>query len=387
VTLDPLILYALPVLSVLSVLLAIVVVNLLVLPRLAPYAEDREGPGVVALVPARNEAANLSEHLPSLLAQSYPRFEVWVYDDASTDDTPRVLEHLSASHPNLRVVTASEEPPPGWLGKAHACQRLYQTMRTQRDPGYFLFVDADVHFHRDAVKHAVAAAQALGAGLLSIFPRQVTGTWAERLAVPLFLHWAVYSFLPLPLAFSKRTGPAFAAANGQFMLFKREAYEACGGHEAVRGQVLEDVALARAVKRAGYPALLADGGGLVSTRMYEGTDEVWRGYSKNAYAFFGYSPFFAILGIFILLLLYVAPIPLALYSLLTPHSSLLTVAVVQYALGVIPRLLLSWRFSYRALDAFLHPVAVLFQIAVIINSMVWAHTGRGAWKGRTPRVS
>ena len=204
--------------------------------------------------------------------------------------------------------------------------------------------------------------------------------------MPLFLHWAVYSFLPLPLAFSRRTGPAFAAANGQFMLFKRETYEACGGHEAARDQVLEDVALARAVKKAGYCALLADGSDLMTTRMYEGPSEVWRGYSKNAYAFFGYSPFFAALGILILLILYLAPIPLALYSVLSPQSSVLIVAAVQYGLGVVPRLLLAWRFNYSRWDALLHPLAVLFQVVIIVNSMVWAHTGKGTWKGRAPIV-
>src|SRR5688500_18738012 len=109
--LNPLFLYALLVISVLTVLLAILVVNLLVLPRLAAYRGDGEEPSVIALVPARNEAANRSAYLPSLLRQNYPGFEVWVYDDASTDETPRILEHMAGEHPNLRVVTASQEPP------------------------------------------------------------------------------------------------------------------------------------------------------------------------------------------------------------------------------------------------------------------------------------
>jgi chlorobactene glucosyltransferase len=384
--LDPLFLYALTVISVLVVLLSILVVNLLVLPRLTSYKRSKSAPRVVALVPARNEDSNLADLLPTLLKQDYPEFEVWVYDDASTDETPVVLKRLTEAHSHLRVITASAEPPAGWLGKAHACYRLYDAMRAERQPEYMLFTDADVALNPQAVRHAVAAAEGLDAGLLSVFPRQITGSWAERLAVPLFLHWAVYSFLPLPLAFSKRTGPAFAAANGQFMLFKRDAYETCGGHEAVRDHVLEDVALARAVKKAGYRALLADGGHLITTRMYNGPGEVWRGYSKNAYAFFGYSPFVAAIGILVLLILYVAPIPLAIYSLLTSHASLLAVAAVQYGLGVLPRLLLAWRFNYSLWDTLLHPLAVLFQVAIIVNSMVWAHTGKGSWKGRAPLV-
>jgi hypothetical protein len=150
--------------------------------------------------------------------------------------------------------------------------------------------------------------------------------------------------------------------------------------------VLEDVALARAVKRAGHRSILADGGNLMTTRMYNGPGEVWRGYSKNAYAFFGYSPFFAGIGILTLLILYVAPIPIALYSALSPQPSALIIATIQYGLGVLPRLLLAWRFRYSRWDTLLHPVAVLFQIAIIVNSMVWAHTGKGTWKGRTPLV-
>jgi chlorobactene glucosyltransferase len=386
--LEPLTLYAVLILSVLAALLGIVAVNLRVLPRITYYAPiaGEDAPSVVVLVPARDEEANLRDCLPSILRQNYSNYEVWVYDDGSTDGTALVLEQLAVEHPHLRVVTAEHEPPTGWLGKAHACHRLYEAASAERAPDYVLFTDADVLFNPLAVAHAVAAARALDVGLLSVFPRQVTGSWAERLAVPLFLHWAVYSFLPLPLAFTMRTGPAFAAANGQFMLFKREAYEKCVGHEGVRAEILEDVALARAVKKAGYRAWLADGSYLVVTRMYEGAREVWRGYSKNAYAFFGYSPFFGLLGILVLLILYVTPVPLALYGLLTANKTIIAVALAQYILVVLPRLLLARRFGYPAADALLHPVGVIYMVSILANSIVWAHTGRGAWKGRSPVV-
>jgi chlorobactene glucosyltransferase len=379
-----LIVYQLIILAFLVALLGIVLVNLLLLPKIADYdlARDDAAAKVAILVPARNEEAHIEACLRSLLAQDYSDFEVWLYNDGSTDDTPRIAAHLAASDLRLHIVGGVVEPPPGWLGKAHACHRLYEAMSAHSAPDYILFTDADVRFEPGAVSHAVAATRSLGAGLLSIFPRQVTVSWAERLAVPMLLHWAVYSFLPLPLAHSKRTGPAFAAANGQFMLFTREAYEACGGHATVSSEILEDVGLARAVKRAGYRALLADGGPLIQTRMYDGFAEVWRGYSKNTYAFFGYSPYFLAVGIIVLSLLYISPIALVTYAVLSSHSSVLYLAVTMYVVAVTARLALAMRFRYRLLDTLLHPMAVLFLIAICANSMVWSLTGRGGWKGR-----
>ena len=381
-----LLIYQVVVLAVLLVLLAIVVVNMLALPGMLRYSLlDEHEPQVCVLVPARNEEANIAACLRGLLAQDYSNFSVWLYDDASTDDTGQIAARLARKFPGrLKIITGSGDPPPGWLGKANACHRLYATMRAESSPDYILFTDADVRHAPDMLAHAVAAAQAKSAGLLSVFPRQRTATWAERLAVPLMQCWAVYDILPLPFAFTRRTGPAFAAANGQFMLFTREAYEACGGHAAVRANVLEDVGLSRAIKRAGYSALLADAGPLVVTRMYDGAREVWRGYSKNIYAFFGYSPFFLAVGVLIMFALYILPVLCLLWALATRQFTLelFYLPIAQYLLGVAARLVLAVRFAYRPLDTLLHPVAIGYLISVSVNSMLWARRGKGAWKGR-----
>ncbi len=203
-------------------------------------------------------------------------------------------------------------------------------------------------------------------------------------------HWAVYGILPLPLplplpmAFSSRTGPAFAAANGQFLLFTCEAYKACRGHITVRDQVLEDVGLARAVKRSGHRAILADGGPLVQTRMYTGLKGVWQGYSKNTYAFFGNSPFFLMLGVIILLGLYVVPPVLVFYALLANRLTLelFYLPLAQYLTAATTRFLLAIRFANRPLDALLHPLSILFLAAILLNSMRWALSGKSTWKGR-----
>jgi chlorobactene glucosyltransferase len=397
--LTPTYIYAAVTLAVLLVFLGIVAVNLRVLPTTTEYQPTPGGqPSVAVLIPARNEASNIEACLQSHRHQDYENITIWVYDDDSDDDTLAITRRLAHSKirvpsgrpkskiqnpkSKIRIVEGKGMPPTGWLGKANALHRLYELVRAESAPDYLLFTDADVRFEPEAVSHAISTAQAWNAGLLSIFPRQGLGTFAERLAVPTMLHWTVYNFLPLPIAFARGSGPAFAAANGQFMLFRREAYEACGGHQAVRSQILEDVALSRAVKASSHRAVLADGGPTVCTRMYNGPGEVWRGYSKNAYAFFGYKPYFLVLGVLVLMLLYVLPLPLAAVAFLSGDVLLGALFVAQYLIAVQTRLLLAVRFAYPLLDCFLHPLSILFMVAIQVNSLVWATTGRGAWKGR-----
>lgn len=393
--LSPLLVYQAVILSFLLAFLGLLVINLLTLPTLAqdeadapkPEIDHRQLPLVSILVPARNEAANIAACVRSLLGQDYPRFELLVLDDQSEDATGAILARLAAEDGRLRVLQGAA-PPPGWLGKANACRQLAAAARGD----WLLFTDADTVHRPPALRRALALAQRRAAGLLSMFPRQITGSWSERLVVPL-MHLAVYGLLPLP-AMRRLRSPAFAAANGQYLLFRRAAYEAAGGHAAVRGLVLEDVALARAVKRAGYRIDLADGGDLVRTRMYHGAAEVWAGFSKNFFAFFNDSlPF---LGIVLLgfALLYVAP-PLWLLAGGTRAAIMgsipagsegwawLGLPLLQYGCGVVLRLLLAARFHFRWTDALLHPLSVALQIAIGLNSARLARRGGGSWKGRT----
>jgi hypothetical protein len=116
--------------------------------------------------------------------------------------------------------------------------------------------------------------------------------------------------------------------------------------------------------------------------MYRGAGEVWRGYSKNAYAFFGYSPLFLALGAAVLLALYVTPPLLTVWTYFAGETAAALAFAGAYLAGVAARVALALRFSFPVGDALLHPVGVLYMVAIQINSMVWAHTGKGAWKGR-----
>jgi len=210
-----------------------------------------------------------------LLQQYYPDFEVWVMDDDSQDNTLPILNGLAASNPCLHVLR-SDPLPTGWLGKNWACWQLVQHV-PERFP-LLLFVDADTWYAPDALREAVAMMEAGQYNLLSILPRQVTESLAEQLTVPI-LSWSLLSHFPLWLRRRVRWR-GLAAAVGQFMLWRREAYQAVGGHAAVRGEIIEDIALARRAARVGLRAALLPGyvGGCLRQALEQ------RGYRLRAMA-------------------------------------------------------------------------------------------------------
>ena len=255
--------------------------NLLVLPRLsrAPLPEGPMPP-VSILVPARDEERAVAEAVRSLLAQDYPAFEVVAVDDRSTDRTGEILRDLAVSNPRLRVIRG-EEPPPGWLGKPHA---LWQAARAARGE-IFLFVDADVRYHPPALREAVGFLEARELDFLALFPRlEAFGFWENVLMA--YLPVSVF-FGPGWLAQSSRTR-WIAAGGGAGNLVRRRTYEAVGGHAALKDSVIDDIRLARTIKRAGFPVALARAEDRLAVRMYRGFREVWDGFTKNiAYGFTG----------------------------------------------------------------------------------------------------
>ncbi|RIV38412.1 glycosyltransferase [Micromonospora radicis] len=333
---------------------------------------------VVVLLPLRDEATRVTPCLRALLAQrGVPRLRVLVLDDGSTDGTADVVRAVVADDPRVTLLTGAA-PPPGWLGKPHACWQL--ASRTEASADALVFVDADVVLGRYAVAAAVTELRAAGATLLSPYPRIVVRTVADRLVQPL-LQWLWLTFLPLR-AMERSARPSLAAAGGQFLVVDRAGYLRAGGHAAVADRVLEDVELARAVKRAGGRIALADGSRLASCRMYDSWPQLRDGYTKSLWASFGH-PTAAALVVTVLLLLYTVPALVAVVALLAGAPLLAGVAFLAYLVGVAGRVVSARATGGRAWpDALSHPVSVAVLGWLTLRSYHLRKRRRLSWRGR-----
>jgi hypothetical protein len=316
---------------------------------------------VSVLLPVRDEAARVAPCLRAVLASTGVDLEVVVLDDGSTDGTADVVRRVAAGDRRVRLLTGAPLPP-GWLGKPHACQQL--AAAASRD--VLVFVDADVVVAPHAVAATVALLDAHGLDLVSPYPRQeAPGT--TGLVQPL-LQWSWLTFLPLRLA-ERSPRPSLAAANGQLLAVRRDAYDRAGGHAAVRSAVVEDVELLRALKRTGGRGGVADGTHLATTRMYDSWGELVDGYTKSLWTL---PP----ATVVVLLLLYVAP---ALAALRGSRWGL-----AGYAAGVAGRVVSARRTGSRALpDSLAHPVSVAMFAGLAVRSRVARRRGGLTWKGRS----
>jgi len=238
-------------------------------------------PAISAIVPARNEEAVIAACVESL-AQQEEITEILVVNDQSTDRTAEIVRALAEKHPRLRLLE-SRELPAGWLGKNHAVGLGAHEAKGD----WFLFTDADAVHENDSAAKALDIARNHDAALISFSPEQVMETWYEKALIPY-----VYCRLEKRFSFEQVNDPqkTVAAANGQFLMIRRDAYEAVGGHASIAGKVLEDVALAKRVKSAGHRIWFGSGKGIVRVRMYRSFGAMWEGWKKNLYQLMGGSP-------------------------------------------------------------------------------------------------
>jgi len=351
-------------------LLLIAVSNAFFGPDLRKRYPIERYPKVSVLIPARDEEANIMQCLNSIQKQDYPNFEVLVLDDGSTDNTGTLIREFALEHPNFHYIPG-EALPPGWTGKNWACHQLSTAATGQ----IFVFTDADNWYAPQALTHSVSWLKHYCLGMLSAFPQQTFQTLGERLVIPV-VDLLVYTGLPLWLTYHA-TSPSLAAANGQWMVFTREAYEAIGGHAQVRGQIAEDTALARRAKQKSQRMLTMPGTEVVFGRMYESFAEIWRGFTKNLFSLMGNKtiPFFltlvAVFG--------VAVVPYVL--LLFPGLALIGLTGV--ILNVVIRLIVSVRFRHPVcLSGILHPLGVLLLLVIGLNSFIETKKNTISWKGR-----
>lgn len=229
-------------------------------------------------MPARNEEAVIATCVESLAKQPEVT-EIIVVDDQSTDGTAAVVRQVAGHIPKMRLIEANE-PPAGWVGKNYALALGAQQAKTD----WLLFTDADVQLLEGAAARALQLGQENNAALVSFSPEQVTKTWYEKALIPL-----VYCRLARRFSFTAVNDPKspVAAANGQFLMIRRDAYDAVGGHAQFPGEVLEDITLAAATKLAGYRVWFGSGSGIARARMYQSFGAMWEGWKKNLYRLMG----------------------------------------------------------------------------------------------------
>ena len=327
-------------------------------------------PLVSVIVPARDEEDDIERTVRSLLAQNYPELEVIVVDDRSTDGTSAILARLSAEDARL-IVLRGEEPPAGWLGKPWA---LHQGSLVAKGE-LLLFVDADVLYQPGGVAAAVARYAESGVGLLSLFPRfGMQGFW-EHVAMP---NLAVFAFTVLPLWFANRTRfPVLAVGGGPGNLLRRRDYEEAGGHSALKDAVVDDVALARLMRRRGHRTEAVRADDFVYVRMYQGLREVVDGFTKNCFTTFGRSYVLAVALFAFTLVVHVMPFVLAFSG---DVISLITVGVI-----TLTRVVLFSALGYRMDNAIFGnvPMVLLWLYILVRSTWITGIRRQLSWRGRT----
>ncbi len=329
---------------------------------------------VSVLIPARDEETNIGRLLASLDAQDHDNIEVIVVDDHSSDRTVEI-----ARRHRCRVISSAPLPE-GWMGKVWALDQA-QAVATG---DILLFVDADTWHHPAAVR--TVALQMVDCDALVVLGKQRIVSLAERLIPPMF--WALVLSLLDPARHADPALPDDALGNGQFAAYRAVSYRAAGGHAAVKDRIVEDVALARLLKRGGARSRLFLGPNLTFTRMYEGWGSVWRGFSKNAAVVDPARPVLsASLTLAASLLVAQAELwPWAALAMAGSHPFLALAGALQIALIGWGRALV-YRHACEAprrdvLAYLLQPLGAVFGIAIMLNSLRLG-LGRGAvWKGR-----
>ena len=335
-------------------------------------------PLISAIIPARNEEASIARAVESVAAQ--PEIgEVIVVNDQSSDNTAQILRSLAGRITKLRVFETGELPA-GWVGKTNAV-----ALGAAHASGeWLLFTDADTFHLHGAAAHALADAERHKAVLVSYSPEQETHSFWERTLIP-FVFWR----LAARFSFERVNDPALpdAAANGQYLFVRRDAYDAVGGHAAVAGEVLEDVAFARLVKRSARRIYFAAPRGVVRTRMYRDFGAMWEGWTKNLYPLMGGTP-----GSLLRELAAVLPWAVALsvaavyFAGMTSLGALLVAAICGLALSYAIYGIVLRRNLLPVASIQYYTAGVGLYSAALIAS--WWKNFRGAvrWKGRTYRV-
>lgn len=362
--------------------------------RLPAREEPDVWPSVCVVVPARDEAAVLPASLPTLLAQDYPgRAEVFLVDDGSTDGTGELARELARRQQGLPLTVASPgEPPAGWTGKLWAVRHGIGLART-REPEYLLLTDADIAHAPDSLRRLVAAARTGGFDVVSQMARlRVESVW-ERLVVPAFVYFfaQLYPFRWIGGARSTDGGgrgpgkaTRTAAAAGGCVLLRAEAAERARIPDAIRHAVIDDVALARAVKGTGGRVWLGLADRVDSVRPYPRLHDLWRMVSRSAYAQLRHNPVVLAGTVAGLALVYLVPPAASAVGAATGNAAAASLGAAAWLVMAGTYVPMLRYYGQPLWLAPLLPFTALLYLLMTVDSAVQHYRGRGAaWKGRT----
>jgi chlorobactene glucosyltransferase len=352
-------------------------------------------PLISICIPARNEERNIRACVEVVLNQTYPNLEVIVVDDRSADSTLEILRGLvsirsstrppAAQNARLRIINGSDLPS-GWAGKPHA---LYQAAKAAQGD-WLCFMDADTFLTPNALASVYAKAIETNADLFTIMTFQITGTFWERVVMPLVMTALSVGFSPRKVNDPKRKD---AIANGQFIFIKRSVYDAIGGHEGVKDQIVEDKAISEKVKWSGYRLIVADGRQVARTRMYTSLAEMWEGWTKNIYLGLREQVGLMILGAFGALVMVIAALVLPLWPLLGLywflHSGewmaigVILEAVILWSVLIYTRGVVAHNMNISRWYALTTPLGAAIFAAMMFTSTWKVISGQGVtWRGR-----
>jgi glycosyltransferase involved in cell wall biosynthesis len=339
-----------------AIALIITVVNVINMRVVGLKGITTVGESVDVLIPMRDEEDNVEGSLKSTLnSELLEASSVYALDDNSTDQTGKLISEFK-----VNKLTGTQLPA-GWLGKVWACHNLSKAGSGK----YLVFLDADVRLHPYAIASAITRMNKFGWDFISPYPRQIAGSFLEKLIQPL-LQWSWLASVPLRLA-EKFPNRSMTIANGQFFIVKRSAYEEAGGHAAIPGEVLDDLELARLLISKGFKGGVADGSAVASCRMYKTNSQLIDGYTKSLWKAFG-GQFGTIVAIILLF-----------FTGISPYLGIGAPATFIF----LSRFLAAIKTRSNPAYAFLHPISIVILLYLIVLSSVRKSRGTLIWRGRT----
>ena len=327
---------------------------------------------VSVLIPARNEEKNIKKCLNSPGLNDKCIYEILVYDDESTDDTKKIIEEIMEKNGKLKLIKGSTKPK-DWVGKTNAC---FELSKKARSP-YFLFLDADTELNENVIKILLHKSKSNNITLISAWPKLLLKSFPEKILMPM-LNFLVFSTYPGILS-TKVNSSSMGIAHGAMILCKADVYNKIGGHKIVKGSLFEDTTLAKLWRSNNEKTLLINGKNIVSTRMYNNTNEIWNGFSKNFYPAFNNDLKFFLFIAFFLFSFVIFPILIILLS------SIKIISIFLIFITIVPlilRLIIDIKFSNTLFSAIFYPIPIIFMFLLGLNSRNQFLKNGVEWKGR-----